>query len=53
MNPLKTLTSAQKLHCRTKIFDERLLMNALALKDDHDIIMITRKATGIKSLRLI
>ena len=36
---LKALTSAQKLHCRTTIFEERLPMTATALKHDHDIII--------------
>ena len=37
---LKALASAQKLHCRTIIFEERLSMTASALKDNHDIIVI-------------
>ena len=41
---LKALTSAQKLHCRTIIFEEHLPMTASALKYDHDI--------SIESLKL-
>ena len=37
---LKALTSAQKLHCRTTIFEERLPVTASALKYDHDPIMV-------------
>ena len=33
------LTSAEKLHCRTSIF-EKLLMNTSTLKYDHDIIIV-------------
>ena len=37
---LKVLTSAQKLHCRTTVFEERLPMTVSALKHDHEIIII-------------
>ena len=45
---LKALTKAQNLHCRTTIFQERLLMTASALKHDHNII----KIKSVKSLKL-
>ena len=37
---IKALTSAQKLHYRTTLFEELLPMAASALKHDHDIIII-------------
>ena len=37
---IKAWTSAQKLHCRTTFFEERLPMTASAMKHDHNIIMI-------------
>ena len=37
---LKVLTSAQELHCRTTVFEERLPMFFSALKHDHEIILI-------------
>ena len=44
----KALASAQKLQCRTTIFEDHLLMTASALKYDHNII--TTKSS--KSLKL-
>ena len=44
---LKALTSAQKLYCRTTIFEEPLLMTASVLKYDHDIIII-KSAQNLK-----
>ena len=43
---LKALTSAQKLQCKTIIFEERLPITASALKYDHDII-ITKSAEKV------
>ena len=43
----KALTSAQKLHCRTTNFAERLPMTASALKYDHDTIII-KSAESLK-----
>ena len=45
---LKALASAQKLHCWTTIFEERLPMTASALKYNHDIIIIK----SVESLKL-
>ena len=44
---LQALTSAQKLYCRTTIFEEPLLMTASVLKYDHDIIII-KSAQNLK-----
>ena len=44
---LKALTSAQKLYCRTTIFEEPLLMTASVLKYDHDTIII-KSAQNLK-----
>ena len=41
---LKTLTSAQKLHCRTTISTEGLPMTGSGLKHDHDMIIKSGKS---------
>ena len=45
---LKALTSAQKLHCRTIIFEERLPITASAVKYDHNLIIIIKSAESLK-----
>ena len=45
---LKALTNAQKLHCRTIIFEERLPITASAVKYDHNVIIIIKSAESLK-----
>ena len=45
---LKALTNAQKLHCRTIIFEERLPITASAVKYDHNLIIIIKSAESLK-----
>ena len=45
---LKALTSAQNLHCRTIIFEERFPITASAMKYDHNLIIIIKSAESFE-----